>query len=278
MLKIRRIITAAAAALTVLLLSVVSFAAEFRVDDKAGLFTLSQKKTAQTEVGDLTALTGWKIIVLTTDNVDDAKSEKEILQFANDYYNRMYDEGTDGLVLLIYTKNNNYYINTNGACTDFFAGTRLKETFDYMRANINSKNYSGAVSDFCAYTTTMFGEGAPVDENPPGPFRIWNDVLAFALDKPIAVIAALAVIVAGACYVYIKIEKKYKLEEELTASEYFIASSVNITLSTETFIKEYSRPSNSRGRLPLPTVLVSDEDKRKERLASLYDSFGDKKR
>lgn len=273
MLKINRIITALSAALATVLLTTVSFAAEYRLDDKVKIFPIQEKKQLQTEVEALAEHTGWNVIILTSGDVGENKRTNAVLTFANDYYVQKYGADTDGIILLYSTETDNYYISANGFCADYLTNERIAEFFDSVRGEIKSNNHGGVVSAFCEKSAAYFDEGSTVIYEEAGLLRIWSKVWDFVVNNTVVVIIAAAVIVIAACAAYILVKNKYMLCEELSASEYFLPNSLSITASTDTLTMEYTIANNNRSRT---APLHSEKEDDRERLTSLYDSFNKK--
>ncbi len=125
--------------------SVSAFAeANSLVDDKANLFTDSEKSEMITIIQDFISHTGLSLAVVTANDAE-GKSAGE---YADDYYdNLIVSEGwsEDGVLFLIDMDNREVYISTAGECIYIFPDYAIEYIIDCGYNELTNENYSLSV-------------------------------------------------------------------------------------------------------------------------------------
>ena len=104
----------------------VSAAAEGDVYDDAGLLTETQIEELNTQITAMKEKTGWDIFAVTT---SDAQG-KSAMAYADDFYDGLTTEDSDGILVLIDMDNREIYLSTCGKAIRYLTDSRIDSILD----------------------------------------------------------------------------------------------------------------------------------------------------
>lgn len=138
----------------------VSFAAQQRVYDDAGLLTGGQVSSLEEQIGELRSQLDLDLVVVTTDDTG-GKSSRD---YADDYYdNNGFGVGSDkrGVLFLIDMDNRQAYLSTCGKGIDYLTDARIDHILDLVVPRLKEEDYQGAVQAFLTNTKNYVLSGVP---------------------------------------------------------------------------------------------------------------------
>lgn len=109
-------ITFISALLCACALTFTAFADETYVYDEAGLFSEYEKETLESQLSEVSEYTGWQVIVLTTNDIGDDKSDYGATDYADMYFETRYGQDTDGILYMINNDTKYDRISSSGEC------------------------------------------------------------------------------------------------------------------------------------------------------------------
>lgn len=118
-----------------------------RVIDNAGLLTDSQKSDLNRKIDEIRVRQKLDIVVLTTATLDGAKT----WEYADDYFDyNSYGYGMkrDGLLLLISTEENDWYISTHGYAIYAFTDDGISYIGKKLKPYLSGGDFAGAFDAF----------------------------------------------------------------------------------------------------------------------------------
>lgn len=205
------------------------------VYDDAGLFYETEITSLNMELEDLSALTGWDVAVVTT---DDAQGKSAVV-YADDYYAQI-GFGDNGIIYLLDMDNREIYISTAGAATDYLTDSRLNNIFDTAANFAAQRSYYQAMSVQISMTSDYFNAGIPIDQ-------------AAAAAKITVVAAAVIIGIIAAVITVVSIIKSYSFKETGNIYEYSSKSRVNLTVNSDKLVNSFittrirPKPKNNSG-------------------------------
>lgn len=137
-----------------------AFALETRVYDDAGLFSVDQTDTLESEISNLKKELCIDLVIVTTSNAQ-GKSARE---YADDFYdNGGFGVGTEksGVLFLIDMDNREVYISTCGAVIDYLTDARIERMLDRIQPKAKAGDYGGAAAAFLEETNRYIRSGIP---------------------------------------------------------------------------------------------------------------------
>lgn len=205
------------------------------VYDDAGLFYETEITSLNMELEDLSALTGWDVAVVTT---DDAQGKSAVV-YAADYYAQI-GFGDNGIIYLLDMDNREIYISTAGAATDYLTEGRIDNIFDTAADYAAQRSYYQAMSVQISMTSDYFNAGIPVDQ-------------AAAAAKITVIAAAVIIGIIAAVISVVSIIKSYGSKEPGNIYEYSSKSKVNLTVNSDKLVNSFittrirPKPKNNSG-------------------------------
>ncbi len=216
-----------------LLLSCVPAYAVSGVYDYADMFYETELVSLQMELNDLAELTGWDVVVVTT---DDTEGKSSVI-YADDCYDSL-GCGDNGVLYLLDMDNREIYISTTGKAADYLTDSRLESIFDNAADYASKGRYCQAMSTQISMTADYYKAGIPVDQS--------------AVTMRITVLAAGAIIgLIMAVIGVMSVIKAYGFKEVGYVYEYNSKSTVNLTTNKDKLLNSFvttrirPRPKNN---------------------------------
>lgn len=189
----------------------VSYGAEQRVFDQAGLFDGDEISELETRIEELREQMNMDVVLVTADNTGGRS--------ARDYADDFYDEGgfgtgkdASGVLYLIDMDNRELYISTSGTMIRFLTDERIEAMLDHAVDDTASGAYGAAAEKLLADTGVWYQKGIPggqynydVETGTVSRYRSirWYEALA--------AIAAAAVCAGGVC---LNVKREYAMEQD----------------------------------------------------------------
>ena len=209
----------------VLAISLPSYAAGVRVDDRAGVMSAAEKSTVENTAKTISEKYNIDVVVVTTNEIDltdlsDYEFEYRLMNYADDYYD--YNSfGKDGFLLLVAFDGNDigFWISTSGKCYDYFTEDDFSDIQYAYSKDFRSRGYT---------------HGQAIDNalgRCSGVIKSYRSVSPFLF-----VIAAVIGLIVSAIVTGSMKRKLKSVRSKPAASDYVKKGSINITHSSETFL------------------------------------------
>lgn len=219
------------------------FANEYeRVQDLAELLSDSEEKALIDKLNEISVRQKMEIVVLTTDTLE-GFTPRDYADDIYDYGNFGYGENKDGVLLLISTEDNDWYISTCGYGITAFTDAGIQYIGEQMKEDLSYGNFAEAFdtyAELCDDFITQAREGNPYDTNnlPRKPLPlIWIPI-------SLAIGICLSFLIVGTMKAKLK-----TVRFQSAAGNYIKNGSLNITESRDTFlyntVTRTERPKNS---------------------------------
>lgn len=142
------------------------FANEYeRVQDLAELLSDSEETALTAKLDEISVRQKMDIIVLTTDTLE-GSTPRDFADDIYDYANFGYGTNRDGLLLLISTEDNDWYISTCGYGITAFTDAGIEYIGEQMKDDLSDGNFAEAFNTYaelCDDFITQARTGAPYD-------------------------------------------------------------------------------------------------------------------
>lgn len=230
----RKLLSAAAAVIIcIIALTVPVSAYSAGIDDRAGLFTETQKNQLEEKQERVAELTGWNIAVVTTD-IGLGTDGSRAIDYAEKYYDDTFGSDSSSVVYLIDIDYR--YVSMDGDVLDYFNTSRLDTMLDACEKKYYNYDDVGNLEQFYYYLEYFYNNGTvPRDSNigakgsgyNPGAssfrlrFNYFTGILA-------AVIASVIVV------------SSYKFHHAAPPNIYLNGNSINIYNRRDTFVREFT--------------------------------------
>lgn len=214
--------------LVLMVLALPVSAAENLVVDHAGLLTSSQAEELEAQLSELRSAYDMEVVILTTDSL----GGKTPQDYADDFYDQYY--GNDGVLLLVSTEDNDWYISTCGYGITAFTDAGIDYIGEQITDYLSDKEYVKAFEEFtrqCDDFLRQAKTGDPYDSHnlPKGDFSLVTNLI-FAL--------VIGLIVAWISTRVMKGKLK-TVHKQTMADDYVTAGSMKVDRSKDLFL--YSR-------------------------------------
>lgn len=218
------------AELPVFVVQAEGFASEYeRVMDSAELLTDGEEAELSSKLREICERQKMDIAVITADTLD-GKTPRDYADDTYDFCGFGYGEKKDGLLLLISTEENDWYISTHGYGITAFTDEGIKYIGKQIKDDLSNGNYAAAFdtfADLCDKFITQAKSGTPYDffNLPREPLSgIWIPLsLLFGLLISLAVVKSMKV-------------KLKTVRFQPAARDYLKNGSLNITEKRDMFL------------------------------------------
>lgn len=187
------------------------------VSDLAGKLTLSERAQLQQQASELFELTGFDVIVHTT-NDSQRKGPKD---YSFDYYHSFRDAARypDGALLAIMFDTRDYYEAARGKGIPLLTHRESHDLGNVVQSKLTDGDYYGAFSDYIRYVKRLLVPLTPIE---------WATGLL-----PFLLIAGLVI---GLIYALV-LKSKLKIAKSQTgAQQYVVPNSLNLTDARDLFL------------------------------------------
>ncbi|MCH5193107.1 MAG: TPM domain-containing protein [Oscillospiraceae bacterium] len=201
-------------------------------DDKAGLYTESQKKQLEEKQERVAELTGWNIAVVTT-NIGLGTDGSRAVDYAEKYYDDTFGSDSSSVVYLIDIDYR--FVSMDGDVLDYFNTKRLDTMLDACEKKYMNYDDVGNLEKFYYYLEYYYGQGTvPRDSNIGAHnFHTSGSASKGIIFSPIPgfIAAAVAVIV---------VVSRYKFHHAAPPNIYLNGNSINIYNRRDVFVREFT--------------------------------------
>ncbi|MEG0614727.1 MAG: TPM domain-containing protein [Oscillospiraceae bacterium] len=201
------------------------------VYDRAGIF--GNPQAISEEIASLKAKTGWEIAVLTT---DDAQG-KTSMEYADDFYDRMFGINTDGVVYLIDMDNRKSYISTSGAGIDYLSDNRIYSITDATVSYLKAKDYDGAALFAVSEISKYYDDGYP-DNGDTYVSASFGNSIKYQISQNWLVCVVCALVLAGTSIAIVVF--RYKKIGQSEARAYVDEGNTEFTEKSDNYLREYT--------------------------------------
>lgn len=240
-------------AILVLTMSLTGFAATEKTADKSSTTSNSSSKQnvynldnsltakeladAEALIDELCTTTGFNCAVVITKDIDG----KTPMEFADDYYDKLFGKNTDGILLLLNNDTLKDWISTSGTAIRYYTDSRIQKMIDSITPNLQNNNYYKAIEAFHNKAKSFYSQGIPSDQHnvdEDGNVDYYDSTdkgFSLALlfpSLPIGIVAAVIVVISVKC--------SYKNKKKPTASQYLPKENVDFYANNDKFIREYT--------------------------------------
>lgn len=223
--------------------------------------TQSEEEKAAARIAEAVKYTDFSICVVITDNIGEDKSDREVIDYADVYYENYCGINTDGILLLLNNDTKYDWISTSGNCIDMFY-YNIDPIFDNIYDYIVDGEFDRAIINFCSsveYYSNQdyvyysdYGDDYSGFSDEYGDYYI-NDIswhfFGFMYILPFAVIVIIIVIVILKSV----IKSNYTIKKNKNAQPYQLKNSLSFSQKSDTYIRTYTTrtrvsSSSSSGR------------------------------
>ena len=185
------------------------------IDDRAGLFSESEKKQLEEKQKKVAELTGWNIAVITTDTGFGSLSRT--IDFAEKYYDDTFGSSSSSVVYLIDLDYR--HVSMDGEVLEYFSDSRIDVMLDACEERYQAYDDVGNLEKFYYYLEYYYNKGkAPPIELK---FNYLTGIIA----------AAIAVVI---------VVSSYKFHHAAPPNIYLNGNSIRMYNSRDTFIREFT--------------------------------------
>ena len=197
--------------------------------------------------------TGFSICVVITDNIGSDKSDRQVIDYADVYYEDYCGLNTDGILLLINNDTKYDWISTSGNCIDMFYDA-IDPIFDNIYDYIVDGNLEKAIYHFSEsviyYSNQDYDHYSDYGDDYNGPSDYWGDYgssddydvdVSFALEGLIGVIFFSGIVIIISLVIFASVIKSnYSLSKNKTASPYQLKNSLSFSQISDTYLRTYT--------------------------------------
>lgn len=136
----------------------------YRVFDDADLITTEEWHELLSKIDEIRERQSFDIAIMTTTDTDYNMSLQEFADYIYDYYDYGYGENLDGILLVIGTEANGWYITTSGYGITAFTDAGIQYIGEQMSPYFANDDYIGAFNVYlekCDELITMAKNGTP---------------------------------------------------------------------------------------------------------------------
>lgn len=172
--------------------SFASHTVSYRLTDRAGLMTANEAEELAEKLDRISAKCDMDVVVVTTDTLD-GKSPRAYADDFYDYHQPSYSR--DGILLLVCTGSNDWYISTSGFGITAFTDAGIEYISDRFVPYLSDGEYTEAFNvyaDLCDEFVVKARTGEPYDSwnLPKAPFNyVMNTLVAIGIGLVVAFIA-----------------------------------------------------------------------------------------
>lgn len=200
-----------------------------KILDDYNYLTPAQEKDIISTARSFSDKTGFNIIFVITDEIGSDKSDRAVMNYADDRYDELCGINTDGILLLINNDTKYDWISTSGSCINYYSDERIDRIFDRIYDNIVSGDYYSACIGFVSKCEYYYNQGKANYQVgiESGDGYIEFDFVAYA--QPLLIILVSMAIAAGVAYSVIT--APYKLKKAVT-THYTVPGSLHLSIDT----------------------------------------------
>ena len=212
--------------------------------DDAYLFTYEETSEIEQELSDLSAETGWHIVVYTNYN----SVESDDMDYE---YNNYYDEqgfGEDGVLFVIDRGYDNRIIITKGDAMYYFSDERMTDIKSQLKPYLVDEDWYGATLKFIECTEDYYTRGVPEGEGTTNIY-IEENLFIYTLKNYGIIIGIVAIAIAALSVVFVHL--RYKNHGKQGTYDLKSNSNVNLTDRQDIFLHKtvtvHTESSSSSG-------------------------------
>lgn len=236
-ISLKSILAAAAAVFAgVCTLSLSASAYSAGIDDRAGLYTQSQREELEARQEQVAELTGWNIAVVTT-NIGLGEDGDRAMKYAEDYYDDTFGSDSSSVVYLIDIDYR--FISMDGDVLNYFNTSRFDTMFKDCQKRYMDYDDVGNLETFYNYLVYYHDEGTvPYDSNigAKGPGYKPSNSSVKSFDFGVGFIFGLV----PAIIAIIVIVSRYKYHHAAPPNCYLNGNSINMYRRQDRFVREYT--------------------------------------
>ena len=210
----------------------VSAASEGDVYDDAGLLTETQIEELNTQITAMKEKTGWDIFAVTT---SDAQG-KSAMAYADDFYDGLTTEDSDGILVLIDMDNREIYLSTCGKAIRYLTDSRLDSILDDGFDYVSNGDYAGCISAMLSGAERYYDAGIPQNQ-----YNYDVETGAISRHRSLTwaeVIPVLLLALGVGAAIYLGVTKSYSIKGGRYDYPYMNYGKVNLTAQEDQFIRE----------------------------------------
>lgn len=187
--------------------------------------------------------TGLSVCVVITDDIGPDKSDHEVVDYADVYYEKYCGRNTDGILLLINNDTKYDWISTSGKCIDMFYDA-IDPIFDDMYDYIVDGNFETAIYYFAKnvvyYSNQDYKHYSNYGDDYDGYSDSWGDYgEAISINLELLFIAGVFITIALVIFSNV-IKTGYSLNKNKSASPYQLKNSLTFSQKSDTYIRTYT--------------------------------------
>ena len=217
--------------------------------DNAKLFDSTDTADITGTMKTAASKTGFNIIVMTSDNVGDSKSDSAVVDMCDVLYEKKCGMNTDGVLFLINLDTRYHYISTSGSAINYLSDRRIDAIYDYITYDMRAGNYKAVALEFLEKVQYYYDLGKDNDQQEVlgmevDMYDFWGEFIRTGL------IAGFIAIIVG-LVIFASISSQMKLQKP-SARSYILKNSLNFTVKQDNYLgtftnRVYSPRSSSSG-------------------------------
>lgn len=225
-------------AVTAVLICIIAFtirvsAYSAGIDDRAGLFSESEKKQLEEKQEMVSELTGWNIAVVTTD-IGLGTNGSRAIDYAEKYYDDTFGSDSSSVVYLIDIDYR--FISMDGDVLNYFNTSRFDTMMDACEKKYMNYDDVGNLEQFYYYLEYFYKNGTvPLDSNIGAkgknydPGHSSSGIIFSPIPGIIAAVIAIVIVTSN-----------YKFHHAAPPNIYLNGNSINIYNRRDVFIREFT--------------------------------------
>lgn len=214
--------------------------------DPQDYFSEKNEQTILDRAAGFAEKTGMNIVIFITDDIGTDKSDRHVVDLADDTYEQYCGINTDGILLLINCDTKCDHISTSGKGINYYSDDRLDSIFASIDGDLRDGNYAQAAYDFVVYAESWYDRGMDNHQTEIFGKEVEPSAFVFGIGR----LAIFAFIIGSVIFAYYS--KQFKLEKPNTRN-YVLNNSLAFDTKTDVFVENvttrvYSpRSSSSSG-------------------------------
>ena len=215
--------------------------------DDANVIPAEHEKLIKEKANEAAAMTGFNIVIMTTNDIGTPKTDAHVVEFCDDKYEELCGIDTTGILFLINCDTKYDYISTSGECIEYFSDARIDAIFDTIWDDLKEENFGQAAYTFLFRVEYYYEQGRVNNEFHRLTGSAHIDLSALSR---FIVFCGVATLMIG-LGIYNSNKKQYNIEKPTTRN-YILNNSLVFDNKSDVFVgreihKTYSPRSSSSG-------------------------------
>jgi uncharacterized membrane protein YgcG len=180
-------------------------------------------------------------VLIKSINTGSGRYKQNTISYAESFYDKVFGNGTDGVLLILNLKFRYCYIVTSGRAMVALSKSDCEEIVDSMKENLQKEDYAGAIRVFLSETEDALSL-SPLSSVTPNEVQksTRNAVVADERSKLGLVGVGTAIGVIISVFVVCNTLARYKIRPVSNANVYLEQDTINLTQRSDTMVRTFT--------------------------------------